>query len=183
LARDLTALRYTLVKAGVDIDSFHACEDLQATRDAVVALVRKHTDWHFASIVIGKPKLNPAIRDQAAFYPKFASMVLRFVFKGRIRPDTSQVLIHTDTLPVGKQRAAVEASIKKAAHADLGGVPFCTFHHARASNAWLQVADYCSWAVYRRWEKKDDRTYLQLWPFLAKTELNVTDRGDGTVYY
>jgi hypothetical protein len=149
----------------------------------VVQALLKHPDWRFASILVEKCKVNPTIQDQADFYPKFASMVLRFVFKGRVRVGTNQVLIYTDTLPVANQRRAVEASIKKACHADLGPIPFCVFHHPRGSNAWLQVVDYCSWAVFRRWEKKDDRTYVQLRPRLADTELDITARGDGTTYY
>jgi hypothetical protein len=29
--------------------------------------------------------------------------------------------------------------------ANAPSVPFCIYHHASASNLWLQVADYCAW--------------------------------------
>jgi hypothetical protein len=92
------------------------------------------------------------------------------------------VLVYTDSLPVHKHKRSAEAAIKRAANADLGGIPFSALHHARASNPWLQVADYCAWAIRRKWEIGDLRTYDQIRPRLAKVELNITAVGDGTTY-
>jgi hypothetical protein len=183
LANELTALRFGLVKAGEDLDAFHACEDAQNTRNLVVSAMARYNTWNFASLVIEKRKVNPSVRDEHDFYPKFASMLLRFVFRGRVRRGTSRVLVYTDTLPMTKHRRAVEATIKVACRSDLGGTPFQSLHHKRQSNNWIQVADYCSWSVFRKWEGGDLRTYDQLRLRLATAELNVMARGDGTVYY
>jgi hypothetical protein len=32
-------------------------------------------------------------------------------------------------------------------------------HHASKSNLELQVADYCNWAIYRKWTNGDVRSY------------------------
>ena len=112
-------------------------------------------------------------------------MVLRFIFRGRVRHDTSQVLVYTDTLPFNKKQArgAVEVAIKKSCRDDLGDRPFHVFNHRLESNAWLQVADYCTWAIQRKWENLDDSSYRRLVPRLAATEIDPMSRGDGTVYY
>ncbi len=170
-------------QAGHDLDAFHACDDQQANRDQVVAAIMNYNTWNFASLVVEKRKVNPSIRDEHHFYPKFASMVLRFVFKGRVRRGTSRVLIYTDTLPMSKRRTAVEATIKASCRADLGGTSFHSFHHNRQSNTWIQVADYCAWGTFRKWESGDVRTYDQLRPRLAAAELDIMARGDGTIYY
>jgi hypothetical protein len=34
-------------------------------------------------------------------------------------------------------------------------IPYCVYHHAGASNSWLQVADYCAWAIQSKWEHND----------------------------
>src|SRR5439155_9283307 len=96
LARELTALRFRLLKGGADIDSFHACEDQQANRDQVVAALAATNTWNFAAIVIEKRKVNPSIYEPRRFYPQFASMILRFVFRGRVRMNTAKVLVYTD---------------------------------------------------------------------------------------
>ncbi len=183
MARDLTNLRFSLIKNGHDVQAFHATYDKQANRNAVVAILGNHTTWHFAAIVVEKAKVNPAIREPHHFYPQFASMVLRFIFRGRLLPGTSKVIIFTDTLPVAEHRSAVEKAIKKACRADLGNaVPFESFHHKKESNAWIQVADYCSWAVFRKWEGGDPRTYSQLATRLAAPELDVLAKGAISYY-
>ncbi len=158
LARDLTALKFDLLKGGELVrDSFHAAEDLQPHRDQVVETMMEYSSWKYAAIVIEKRCVNPSIRDPLDFYPKFAAMVLRFVFKGNLVRGTPRVLVYTDSLPFHKHKRAAEAAIKRAANADLGGIPFSALHHARASNPWLQVADYCAWAIRRKWEIGDSQ--------------------------
>lgn len=183
LAQALTDLRFSLLKKGENIQAFHAHEDRQANRDAVVETLASHDNWRFAANVVYKPKVNPAIRDSYHFYPKFASMVLRFIFRGCLRRGTDAVLIFTDALPVKRHRESAEKAIKKACRAELdSGIRFESYHHPRASNVWIQVADYCSWAVYRKWQHGDTRTFDQLRIRLAKDELDVLASGD-TVYY
>lgn len=184
LATSLTCLRFQLLKAGDDIPSFHATEDKQAHRNDVVRSMLATTGWHFVALVVEKRKVNPSIREPERFYPQFAGMALRFIFKGCLRPGTTQVVTCTDTLPVAKKRAGITKMFKEAAKSTLP--PACRFdiyHHPRASNKWIQVADYCCWGVHRKWESGDPRTYDQLTPRLFKPELDVFQHGDGTVYY
>lgn len=183
LAHDLTALRFMLLKQGVDLHQFHAAEDRQAVRNRVVATMLGRQNWGFVALVIEKAKVNPTIRDPIGFYPQFAMMVLRFVLKGVVGRGTDQVLIFTDDLPVKQKKNAVKKAITGACRQALPPtLRFDTYHHPCASNKWIQVADYCCWAVFRKWESGDDRTYDQLRPRLFKPELNVTERGR-TVYY
>ena len=166
------------------MSAFHASEDPQPRRDLVIGVLLNHKTWNFASIVVDKPRVNPSLYDPENFYPKFSAMVLRFVFRGRVRPGTSKVLVYTDTLPFEKKRArAVEVAIKRSCHKDLSGLPFQVFNHRRESNAWIQVADYCSWSVCRKWENGNLDAYNRLTVRLAATEIDPMSRGDGTVYY
>lgn len=61
-------------------------------------------------------------------------------------------------------------------------MPLESYHHKKESNAWIQVADYCSWAVFRKWEGGDPRTYNQLQSRLAAPELDVLARGSVKYY-
>jgi hypothetical protein len=76
------------------------------------------------------------------FYPRFAAVPIRFVLRGRLRHDTSLVLIYTDKIPVKRNRQAVEKAIKLECSKELGGRPFYIYHHPSTSNSWLQIVDY-----------------------------------------
>src|SRR5205814_1532128 len=112
--------------------------------------------------------------------------LLKFLFRGSARrPDTSRVLVCVDTIPIctNPQRERVLKAIKQTCARELpGNLPHHLFSHCRQSNAWLQVVDYCCWAVGTKWDRGKLRTYKQLLPQLEATELNVTDRGDQTIY-
>ncbi len=178
LAQRLADLRFALLKQGHDLEAFHATEDKQVNRNAVVGLLGGHGGWSFAAVVIEKAKVYPELREPHRFYPMFAASVLKYVFHRYVVPDTSQVLVFTDRLPVKKHREAAEKAIKIACRRELAKeIRFDSYHHACASNAWIQVADYCSWAVFRKWEHGDTRTYDQLRHRLAEPELDALRMG------
>jgi len=174
LADNLTRLRFDLLKQGHDISGFHAYEDNWINRQAVLSTIVSDDSWRYAAVVVEKAKVNPSLRKPHVFYPKFATMPLKFVLKGQIRPDTTTCMIITDTIPVNKHKKSVEKAIKMSCRSELPPtIPFHCYHHPSVSNKWLQVADYCCWAVQRKWEQSDDDPYNQLRPRLAAPELDV----------
>jgi len=186
LAHALTALRFQLVSQGINIESFHASPDKQATRNLVVQTIIVPANWRFASVVMEKRKINPALYAPERFYPTFAGALLRFVLRGFLQPQTSKVLVYADTIPMdtNRKREGVLKALKTTCAQELpGSTVQYAYSHCRESNKWLQIADYCCWAIARKWEQGDSRTYNQLAPRLAKTELDITALGDGTVYY
>jgi hypothetical protein len=42
-----------------------------------------------------------------------------------------------------------------------------TFFCSAASDPCLQVADYCTWAIQRKWEKEDQKAYSLIKPKIA----------------
>jgi hypothetical protein len=126
--------------------------------------------------------VNPSIRAPERFYPQFLASMLRFVFRGSIGKSASSLTAFTDSLPVKRNRESVVKAIKESCRAELGKLPFDIFHHRRESNAWIQVADYCTWAVFRKWESGDSRTYDQIAIRLQASELDCLRSGT-TLYY
>ena len=183
VAHELEAVRYGLLKRGVDLQRFHACEDKHSTRSAVLSILKGGPTWNFASVVVQKNKVYQCLRDPGRFYPQFASYPLKFVLRGRVRPGTTGVLIYTDTIPVEKNRRAVEKAVKTECAADLPrNLPCHMYHHTSASNLWLQATDYACWAVQRKWEQGDLGPYTEVQPRIAYTELDVLARGTQTFY-
>lgn len=178
LADRLTALRFALLKAGHDIPRFHATNDKKSIRGTVANRLIATRGWRYCATVVEKPKVDPEFYEPAQFYATFAPMPLRFIFRGlrglKGRGTTQRVLIYTDTLPVEKKRELVEKAIKIAVRAELPDeVTFHTYHHPSTSNCWLQVTDYCCWAIRRKWESADLEMYQQLLPCLAAPERDV----------
>lgn len=181
LANDLTSLRFSLLKKGHNIEAFHTVEDKLDHKSAVIEILLRHESWNFVAIVVEKAKLLPMLREPHRFYPRFASHVIRFILR-RIQPSTSRILVFTDSLPMKTPRVSVEKAIKRACRAELPRkMPFESFHHHRTSNAWIQVADYCSWSVFRKWEHNDPRAHEKLQPRLFKAERNILARATNII--
>jgi len=134
-------------------------------------------NWWWVAVVVEKSKVNPTIRDAHHFYPKFAEMPLRFLLKGRLR-DATRVMIYTVRLPVQNHIESVKKAIKSSCRNILPEkIQLCSYHHPSTSNKWLQVADYCAWAIARKWENNDSRTYDVLKHRLVTPELDVLRTG------
>jgi hypothetical protein len=148
-----------------------------------VNILGHHDGWLFAAVVIEKAKVFPELREPHRFYPQFATSVLKFIFHRHVAADTTHVLVFTDRLPVKQYREAAEKAIKVACRRELAKeIRFDSYHHTCASNAWIQAADYCSWAVFRKWEHHDTRTYDQLRHRLAEPELDALRQGQKLHY-
>ena len=77
-----------------------------------------------------------------------------------IPDDFDKIIIFTDSIPLKKKAKAVEKGIKLMLAAELKGkVNYLICHHQSKSNYDLQLADYCNWAVFRKWEIGDLRSY------------------------
>lgn len=187
LASALTSLRFGLVAQGDNIESFHASPDRQSVRNAVVLTLLAHPDWQFAAVVLEKCKINPSLYPPERFYPQFAGTLLKFLFRGgAFRANTTRVLVYADTIPMdtNRKREGVLKAIKTTCASELPKhITHHVFSHCRESNKWLQVVDYCCWAVAKKWERGNLLTYNQLQPRLRAREFDLTSRGDGTKYY
>ncbi|MFQ5914112.1 MAG: DUF3800 domain-containing protein [Nitrospinota bacterium] len=173
LAAELNHIRFSLLKDGHNIEAFHAAEDKQQNRNAVISALTRQDNWRFAGLVIEKAKVDPRHYEPHKFYPRFATIPLGVAFSPSLRPATNCVVVFTDSLPVEKHRESVEKAIKRTCRAMLPkSIRFESFHHHRASNAWIQVSDDCSWAIYRKWEHGDGRTYNQLRSHLVTEEID-----------
>jgi hypothetical protein len=68
-----------------------------------------------------------------------------------------------------RHRRAVEKAFKMYLRQELGDRPFSVLHHSSAGHSGLQAVDYCTWAVYRKWQMGDVRSYALI-QSLVRTE-------------
>jgi len=158
---EFTKLKYDLIEEGKNIEYFHASEDKQVVRDRVFNIIGNYLSrFRIDTLLVEKKKVGPALRPVEKFYPRMMDL-LKYVIQGLSWVGVSEVIVITDQLPVRKYREAIKKAIKITLSAMLpGGVPYRILHHDSKSNAGLQIADYCNWAIYRKWENSDDRSYV-----------------------
>ena len=157
----LAELKYELIEGGMNIECFHASEDKQVVRNRVFAIISDELhSFRVDSLIIERRKTGPDLQSVERFYPTMTGHLLRHVINS-IRADAySEVIVLTDALPLERKRNAVEKAIKGTLAGMLPAtMRYRVLHHASKSNLELQVADYCNWAIYRKWTNGDVRSY------------------------
>lgn len=157
----MLSLKCASLEEGINVEYFHASNDRQALRDRVYAVLSDALgSMHLDTLVVEKCKISLGHRPMARFYLKVMGRLLRHVMSQTDLTGFRGVIIVTDTIPVRTRRRAVEKGIKGALAAALpDGTSYRVYHHAAKSCFGLQLADYCNWAVFRKWERSDARSY------------------------
>lgn len=179
----LTELKYDLIELGVNIEYFHAAEDQQATRNRVFDIVAAHlAEVRLDSLVVEKCKTGPSLRAEVRFYPEMLGHLLKYVIRSVDLKNVKEIIIVTDRIPVERKREAVEKAIKQTLAAMLpAGVRYRVLHHQSKSNLDLQIVDYCNWAIYRRWDRSDLRSYAKIQRAI-RSEFDIFQKGTVSYY-
>lgn len=174
---------YDLIEWGKDIEYFHCADDNKHVRDKVFSIiVEKQTSFQVNSIVIEKRKTGTALQDPKNFYPKMLGYLLRYVVERLDRSRIDEVIVITDSIPVARKKQAIEKAIKQTLAEMLPvDCKYRVLHHASRSHFGLQIADYCNWAIFRRWERDDDMYWRKIMECI-KSEFNIF-RSGSTYYY
>jgi len=174
----LCELKYDLIELGTEIEFFHATEDRQAVRNSVFDIIHRHLNGtRIDSLIVEKRKTGPALPKEELFYPEMMGYLLPYVIKGYDLSLFGKVLVFTDTIPINRKRKAIEKAIKQTLAKKLpGNATYEIFRHASKSNCDLQIVDYCNWAIYRKWEMQDDRSY-QIIRKVIKSEFDIFQTG------
>lgn len=179
----LNELKYNLIELGVEIEYFRASGDRQAVRNSVFDIINTNLNsMRLDSLIVEKRKTGPALQHEERFYPEMLGYLLPYVVNGYNLSLFEKVIVFTDNIPLQKKRKAIEKSIKKVlAHKLPVGVTYYIFHHASKSNYDLQLVDYCNWAIYRKWENGDLRSYSVIQRALV-SEFDIFQAGTKLYY-
>ncbi len=153
---------------------FHACEDKQVVRDEVFKIITSMGKSKCHSIVVQKNKANPVLRPADHFYPKILSYLLDYIFKSYLY---SNLCIFINDFPVASHKQAFVSAIKTEIIRKEPSKPYQLFFPSADSNHYLQVCDYINWAIYRKWENGDVRSYDLIKSYLGKPELDIYQKG------
>ncbi len=159
MGNDLLQLRRDLTRQGWDLSrGFHATEDKQRVRDAVFQLINDH-DFRIDATIFEKAMTIPNVRENSvAFYKRAWFFHMKHVMP-RIASPADDVLVIGASISLNwkaqNAREAMTEAIEEASHP----IPFTTASWSASSEPCLPFADYCWWALQRKWERNDIRSY------------------------
>lgn len=157
LGCDRTVLKTRRIR---DCTYFHCSEDAQYTRDRVFDVIA-NLSFEVHAVVLQKNKTNPTIQNAHDLYRRaFSGLV-----KGLVRRKGTQrfLRVFVAELDLARRKSAVLSSLKGALAGE-GSLQYEIYVHPAQTHHMLQVSDYVCWAVARKWEKDDLRSYALVKP-------------------
>jgi hypothetical protein len=154
---ELTELRRELAWGGQELcDYFHATQDKQAVRDRVYDLICKH-DFRVQATIMEKSKAIPKVRITR---PRFYQYGWYYHFKFSA-PKTvgaaTELMVVAASIGTKKERVGFRDAVKDVLRQTMPMVKHQANFCPAGSDPCLQVADYCAWAIQRKWESPEQR--------------------------
>lgn len=157
-AKAIESYRYDCIEFGLDQEYFHCTDDNSHVRRRVFQIISEHLDdLIIDSIVTDKTKAQKEWQDTKHFYARTLGIRLASIIHEVDFNAVNEVIVITDTIPLKEKRNAIEKVIKLTLARMLGDTKYRIIHHASKAHIGLQIADYCNWAIYRKYERGDER--------------------------
>ncbi|MPZ22741.1 MAG: hypothetical protein GEU28_04180 [Dehalococcoidia bacterium] len=181
LGNELLDLRRGLAWSGTDFHrGFHATEDLQPVRDKVFDLISQH-DVRIDATVLHKSKAAPSTRTSEDLFYKYAWYYHFRHVAPQIVSSPDELFVIASQLNTRSKRAAFHAAVASVVEQVSPTKSFRTAFWPCDIDPCLQVADYCSWAIQRKWERGDVRSHMLIERQIT-SEFDLFRRGT-TEYY
>jgi hypothetical protein len=156
----LQALRRRLAWRGVHLGAvLHASEDPQTIRDEVFGVLAR-CELRIDATIITKREVPAALRDAHALY-RYAWHEHLARIAGEIARPGDRLLAVASDLGTRKRRGAFHLAVDDAVRSS-ARCPHRVAFWPNMSEPCLVVADYCTWAIQRRWERNDPRSHMLL---------------------
>jgi hypothetical protein len=177
---ELLELRRRMAWRGINLDRvFHATTETQTVRDEVYALLAGG-NFRVDATVLEKRKTQPHLRAQDARFYQMA-WYLHFKHVGpQIVSPGDRLLVTAASLGTKKERGIFHEAIQRVVRQVLPALTHEVAFWPYESDPCLQLADYCTWAIQRKWELADNRSHVLI-ALKIRSEFNVF--GIGTTYY
>ena len=137
---------------------FHATEDKQLVRDAVFNIVQQH-DFRIDTTILEKPKTQLHLRSSPDKFYKYAWFYHMKYVAPEIVSQSDEVLVIAASVSTKKKQATFRLAIEDVMQqvSPTNAIEIAVW--PAAVDPCLQVVDYCAWAIQRKWEGGDNRSY------------------------
>lgn len=178
---DLLQLRRDLAfDAGIVIPEFHASHDKQRVRDrAYDVIAQDHV--RIDATILDKTKAQDHLRaDPLRFYKQ--ALYLHFNFLAtQVAGPLDELFVVTSSLQIQKKKKAVRLAVHDVVSQVSRTAVFRVAFWPASCDPCLQVADYATWAIQRKYERDDSRSY-DLISHQVKSEFQPFLHGPTTYY-
>ena len=158
IGAELLTLRRNLAWKGAPLlDYFHATNDKQIIRDEVFNLMG---DFKFTvqATIMEKSKAQPQVRASNDRFYKTGWYHFKHALAKFVDP-TDELMITTASIATKKGQGVFTNAVNDVVQQHLKRDQWATFFCQCASDPCLQIADYCTWALQRKWERGDTKSY------------------------
>lgn len=142
-------------------DHFHATEDKQHVRNEVFGVLQG-LDFHIDCTVFEKAKAYARIRQNDEYFYKLACF-LHFQHVLARSQAGDELLVVAASLGTKSKKRAFQQAFNDVV-GQCSPVGHSTAYWSASAEPCLQAADYCSWAIQRKWERDDLRSYALIQP-------------------
>lgn len=177
----LLDLRRELTMEGFDfLREFHATDDSHHVRLRVFELLSTF-DFRVDATIFDKPKTRLHVRDSVdRFYKSTWFYHLKYVAP-RVTTRSDHLFVVAAQFQTKAKRKQIDLALREVCQQ----VVTCDGHNSAcwpaAIDPCLQVADYCAWAIFRKWESNDD-TYYRLIEDKIHSEWDMFHFSDEELY-
>lgn len=178
----LLELRREMAWEGLLLDGFHAADDKQPVRDRVFEEISNCDGLRFDATILDKRKtIEKYRRDPILFYKLAWYLHFKFVAP-RIAGSNDQLLVFASSLLINRKKKAVREAVESVVTQVAPTLDYHSAFLASVADPCLQVADYCTWAIQRKYEQLEDDRSHRLIAHLIRTEFEPFRRTKGLEY-
>jgi len=187
----LEEIKYEFLKNGIEIEYFHATEDKQIVRNNVFEFIETLQDIEIDSIVIQKNKANPVLYEEMIgsktkhkgdiLYEKVLRTLLTYIFRRHAENNKiKRAIVILSSIFTKDRRNLIIKTTKKYFKQNIQ-IPSYIYFHDCKSDKNSQIADYCCWAVHKKWTYRELRPYKTIQDKI-KSEFDMFERGNNLYY-
>lgn len=158
ITADLMDLHRQLVWEGESLASgFRATNDKQRVRDRVFAVLDRH-DFRVDATILQKGKADPGRRSQPRLYSLASYLHLTGLIPALVA-GYDELFLVTASISARDVRTEFQATVDATVGVQAPPDVLASTMWSSATEPLLQVADYCAWAIQKKWERSDTRAY------------------------
>lgn len=188
-------LLYSLADGGIGQAYFHATEDKQALRNSVFGLIGGlDTSQEVHAVIAEKRKAARSlyrknivkgdkiieVKDESKFYETVCRTLLRYVFRCPRFVHARKVVITLSSIFNSEKHEAIRKALTLTLKSE-ASIPFVIQFNDNRTDLNCQIADYCAWAIARKWEQNDTRSYIHI-SSRIRNEFDLFCRGTSEYY-
>ncbi len=161
-------------------DFFHCTYDKQRVRDAVYECIAR-CDFSIQATIMEKTKAQPQLRTSENRFYQYAWLYHLRHSSHRFLAAIDSLMVTAATIGKAAKRVSFEDSVKDVCRQIVPKERLRSAFWPSQTDPCLWLADYCTWAIQRKWERGDSRSY----DLIAKKinyEYELFERGNDHYY-